>query len=77
MLENPYTLIEHLIERMQATADRYDIEKVKEAYLLAYRAHQGQFRQSGEPYITHPISVAESVLELGLDTDTLCALTLL
>ena len=73
MIDNPYTLISHLIERMNAIPDRYDVEKVKAAYLLAATAHEGQFRQSGEPYITHPISVAESVLDLGLDTDTLCA----
>ena len=35
--------------------------------------HEGQFRKSGEPYISHPIAVAEIVATLGLDTDSVCA----
>ena len=73
MSDNPYILISPMLERMSQLSDRYDIEKIKAAYLLAAKAHNGQFRQSGEPYISHPIAVAESVVELGLDTDTVCA----
>ena len=73
MSDNPYILISPMLERMSQLSDRYDIEKIKAAYLLAAEAHNGQFRQSGEPYISHPIAVAESVVELGLDTDTVCA----
>src|ERR1700677_5225975 len=39
----------------------------------AARAHEGQFRRSGEPYITHPIAVATIVAELGLDAQTVAA----
>ena len=53
--------------------DRYDIEKIKSAFLYAARMHDGQMRQSGEPYISHPVSVAAIVAELGLDTDSICA----
>lgn len=39
----------------------------------AEKAHDGQMRQSGEPYITHPIAVAQILVELGMDTETICA----
>ncbi len=50
-----------------------EIEKIKRAYELANSLHQGQFRQSGEPYIIHPISVAYILAELHVDCDTICA----
>ncbi len=53
--------------------ERYDIEKIKRAYEYAAGLHEGQFRVSGEPYISHPLAVAEIVAELGLDTDSICA----
>lgn len=52
---------------------RYDIEKIQKAYEYAENLHEGQFRVSGEAYISHPLSVAEIVAELGLDTDSICA----
>ena len=51
----------------------YDLEKIKQAFLYADNLHAGQFRLSGEPYISHPVSVAVIVAELGLDTDSICA----
>lgn len=44
-----------------------DIERIKEAYRYADDAHLGQFRKSGEPYITHPIAVASILAEWHLD----------
>ena len=41
--------------------------------MYANSLHEGQFRLSGEPYISHPVSVAVIVAELGLDTDSICA----
>ena len=73
MAENVFAPIEALLTQLALSGERYDILKIKEAYLLASRAHEGQFRQSGEAYIYHPIAVAQSAAELGLDTDTLCA----
>ncbi|HEX4579974.1 MAG TPA: bifunctional (p)ppGpp synthetase/guanosine-3',5'-bis(diphosphate) 3'-pyrophosphohydrolase [Candidatus Dormibacteraeota bacterium] len=43
------------------------------AYALAERAHQGQSRLSGEPYVSHPVAVAGILADLGLDADTLVA----
>ncbi len=56
-----------------AGSEKYDIDKIKRAYEYADALHNGQFRLSGEPYISHPVSVATIVAELGLDTDSICA----
>jgi GTP pyrophosphokinase len=47
-----------------------DTSTIVEAGRTALRAHEGQFRRSGEPYITHPVAVATIVAELGLDEQT-------
>ena len=46
---------------------------IHQAYALGQRAHLGQFRKTGEPYITHPLAVAKILAEYGLDADTLAA----
>jgi class 3 adenylate cyclase len=50
-----------------------DIELIRHAVNVAAHCHQGQIRRSGDPYITHPVSVATVVAELGNDTQTICA----
>ena len=49
------------------------LDLVRQAYEFARDAHQGQFRRSGQPYITHPVEVAYSVAELELDNHLLAA----
>ena len=51
----------------------YNIEIIEKAYNFASKFHEGQIRKSGEPYIIHPLSVAEILVELGLDEITLTA----
>lgn len=63
----------HLLEMLTTSGKNYDIEKIKKAYEYAAALHEGQFRVSGEPYISHPIAVAEIVAGLGLDTNSICA----
>ena len=53
--------------------NKEDIDEIKKAYCLAKDLHSKQFRQSGEPYIIHPISVAIILSELKADKDTICA----
>ncbi len=65
--------ITKLITMLKATGKRYDIEKIEKAYEYARILHDGQFRASGEEYISHPIAVAEIVAGLELDTDSICA----
>ena len=62
-----------LYELLAASGKNYDIEKIKAAYEYAADLHEGQYRVSGEPYISHPIAVAEIVTGLGLDTNSICA----
>ena len=64
---------EDLLLAMQQSDKLYETDKIEKAYRLAEQAHEGQFRLSGEPYIVHPLSVAAILLELGMDTDCLCA----
>ncbi len=49
------------------------LDSIKKAYLLAEKLHDGQKRQSGEPYIIHPLSVAFILSQMHADTDTICA----
>lgn len=49
------------------------IELVKQAYLMAKDGHEGQFRSSGEPYITHPVAVACIIAEMKLDHEAVMA----
>ena len=62
-----------LITMLKATGKKYDIEKIEHAYEYARTLHEGQYRASGEAYISHPIAVAEIVAGLELDTDSICA----
>lgn len=62
-----------LLDAITASDRSYDIEKIKKAYEVANSAHNGQLRQSGEPYISHPVSVAVILIDLGMDSDCICA----
>lgn len=68
-----FTEIQHLLEIISKSGKSYDIEKIKTSFLYAKEMHEGQMRLSGEAYIMHPVSVAEIVAGLGLDTDSICA----
>ncbi|MGL4485017.1 MAG: RelA/SpoT family protein [Anaerovoracaceae bacterium] len=52
---------------------KFDLELIGRAYGLAEKWHQGQFRKSGDPYVSHPIEVAKILAELGMDEDTVVA----
>ena len=65
--------IDKLKAMLMATGKPYDLEKIQSAMEYAAALHEGQFRVSGEPYISHPIAVAEIVASLELDTDSICA----
>lgn len=73
MEEGKYLEIKPLLEIIGKTGRSYDVEKIKQAFLYAKEMHEGQVRLSGEPYIMHPVNVAEIVAGLGLDTDSICA----
>ena len=62
-----------LLNLLSATNKKYDLDMIVRAYEYARDLHEGQYRVSGEPYISHPIAVAEIVAGLELDTDSICA----
>ena len=68
-----YSNIEKLLKILESNKRYYDFEKIKRAYAFAEKLHEGQFRVSGEPYILHPVAVAQNVAQLGMDTDSICA----
>ncbi len=68
-----YEMISGVLDIIESSGRKYDIEKIKSAYEYAALMHEGQFRVSGDPYISHPVAVAEIVASLGLDTDSICA----
>ncbi len=65
--------IEMLTDRIKSGDKQYDLDKIETAYEFAEKAHRGQVRTSGEPYISHPVAVAYILLEMCMDTDTICA----
>ena len=65
--------IENLLEKIKAADLDHDIEKIKTACEMCVKLHSEQYRYSGDPYYTHPFAVAEILLELGMDTDSLIA----
>jgi GTP pyrophosphokinase len=66
-------LLAPLLAEFAAHRPEDDTSTIVEAGRTALRAHEGQFRRSGEPYITHPVAVATIVAELGLDEQTVAA----
>jgi GTP diphosphokinase / guanosine-3',5'-bis(diphosphate) 3'-diphosphatase len=65
--------IQPLITSLKRNSPKVDTKVVLRAYQVAEAAHAGQTRRSGEPYIVHPIGVAEVLAELGMDTATIVA----
>ncbi len=66
-------LREELLTSILSYGKQYNIERISEAYEYAKSLHEGQTRKSGEPYIYHPVAVAEITASLGLDTDSIIA----
>ncbi len=64
---------EKLLKILREQRPETDLSLLETAYAFAVEKHQDQFRQSGEPYIMHPIAVAEILMGLEMDIPTLCA----
>lgn len=60
-----------ILERIRAYSPDADVEPVMASYVLAARAHNGQVRKSGESYLTHPLAVAEILIDMRMDVDTI------
>ena len=66
-------MLERLMELIDKNCNNVDKDMVKKAYYFADKAHKRQKRESGEPYIVHPVEVACILAEMGLDTGTIVA----
>jgi hypothetical protein len=66
-------LLEALLAQLPADLPVTERDTIRRAYAFAARRHAGQFRKSGDPYITHPFAVAEIAVASGLDGATICA----
>lgn len=69
----PEELYQTLIQKVLEYHPNTDISMIEKAYHIADKAHQGQLRKSGEPYIMHPLCVAIILAELELDKETIVA----
>ncbi len=69
----PIADIDRLIASVAVYLRDEDIQRVRDAYEMSASAHAGQFRMSGEPYVSHPVAVAEILAGWQLDSQALCA----
>ncbi len=67
------TGFERLIESVRGSFSAEEIEKLGKAYALAFDAHKDQKRRSGEPYIIHPVAVAQILADIGMDAESVCS----
>ncbi len=65
--------IEELLKKVEEAHLDHDLEKIRKAAEMCVKLHSEQYRYSGEPYYTHPFAVAEILIDLGMDTDSLIA----
>ena len=70
---SPEILYDELIASVKKYHPSTDISMIEKAYKIAYEAHEGQKRKSGEPYIIHPLCVAIILADLELDKETIVA----
>ncbi|WP_448004826.1 RelA/SpoT family protein [Agromyces bauzanensis] len=69
----PSGAVETLMRTVRMHHPKADLALVERAYTVAERAHEGQKRKSGEPYITHPVAVAQILADLGIGPKTVAA----
>ncbi|WP_022885158.1 RelA/SpoT family protein [Glaciibacter superstes] len=69
----PAGAVDTLIKTVRVHHPKVDLSVIERAYTAAERAHDGQKRRSGEPYITHPVAVAQILADLGIGPKTVAA----
>ncbi len=65
--------INNLVKRLHSYLDDEQIDQVVKAYEFAEQAHEGQYRRTGDPYITHPVAVAHILVDMHMDHESLMA----
>ena len=66
-------VLEPLVRTVRSNHPRADVKLIERAYVVAEEKHRGQLRRSGDPYITHPLAVAQILADLGMTPPTLAA----
>jgi len=69
----PTGAVDALMRTVRLNHPKADLTVIERAYAVAERAHDGQKRRSGEPYITHPVAVAQILADLGIGSKTVAA----
>jgi GTP pyrophosphokinase len=69
----PAGAVDTLVKTVRMHHPKADLSVIERAYSVAERAHADQKRQSGEPYITHPVAVAQILADLGIGSKTIAA----
>ena len=69
----PTGAVDRLLKTVRAHHPKADVALIERAYVAAEKAHSGQKRKSGEPYITHPVAVAQILADLGIGSKTIAA----
>ncbi|QDK45162.1 GTP pyrophosphokinase [Bdellovibrio sp. ZAP7] len=67
----PVKTVDDLLSRIRSYWPNADLKFIEKAYYFSEKHHEGQIRRSGEPYISHPLSVAAILADLRLDLDTI------
>lgn len=65
--------VDSIVESLRVYNPQADVQPIREAYLFSARAHDGQKRESGEPFLQHPLEVARIIVELKLDVPSIVA----
>jgi len=65
--------LRHLVETLETYLSEEQIDTVMRAYEFGAAAHEGQTRKSGEPYISHPVAVAQELADMRMDPQAICA----
>ena len=66
-------MLDTLMSAIDESGRSYDKARITEVYEFAKAAHSGQVRDSGDPYVSHPVAVSVILVELGMDEDSICA----
>ncbi len=65
--------IQEILDKVSENNPEANIKLIQHAYVYAAKAHEGQTRLSGEPYLSHPLAVANTLAEMGFDEPTVAA----
>ena len=66
-------MLQGLTDKLSSYLDPKEVDRIKRAYLFSEKCHTGQVRQSGDPYITHPLAVANILADMHMDPESLMA----